>query len=277
MEFQKAIIIFLALLSNSVLSNSVGNSQSYVERRRKIAGGAQPGRNEFLYKTAIYLYKTTTGVNFCSGSIITENFVLTAAHCFPNVHSGTIIAGVHDLQNEDPVYEWDFETSHIIIHENYIEQDFLNDIALIDVSSNPFVLSSKIQKIKIAPSTLNLTEFIGKNVSVAGWGMTSDNNQEMSDKLMYFNPIVLRTEVCRQVFGYIKVTSNSICLDGSDGRSTCRGDSGGGLDVMYEKEKILIGIVSFGLEAGCQQNYPTVSTFISPFYNWINTKVGMIL
>ena len=44
-------------------------------------GGAQPGRNEFLYKTAIYLYKTTTGVNFCSGSIITENFVLTAAHC----------------------------------------------------------------------------------------------------------------------------------------------------------------------------------------------------
>lgn len=85
------------------------------------------------------------------------------------MHSGTIIAGVHDLQNEDPAYEWDFETSHIIIHENFIEQDFLNDIALIDVSSNPFVLSTRIQKIKIAPATLNLSEFIGTNVSVAGW------------------------------------------------------------------------------------------------------------
>jgi secreted trypsin-like serine protease len=46
---------------------------------------------------------------------------------------------------------------------------------------------------------------------------------------------------------------------------------------MYENERILIGVVSFGLEAGCERNSPTVSTFISPFFNWINSKVGMIL
>lgn len=38
MEFKKAIIVFLAFLSDRVLSNSVGISQSYVERSRKIAG-----------------------------------------------------------------------------------------------------------------------------------------------------------------------------------------------------------------------------------------------
>lgn len=38
MEFKKAIIIFLIFLSDAVLSNSVGTSRSYVERRRKIAG-----------------------------------------------------------------------------------------------------------------------------------------------------------------------------------------------------------------------------------------------
>lgn len=38
MEFKKSIIIFLIFLSDAVLSNSVGTSRSYVERRRKIAG-----------------------------------------------------------------------------------------------------------------------------------------------------------------------------------------------------------------------------------------------
>lgn len=41
MEFIKAIIIFLSFLSNGVLSNSVGISQLYVERSRKIAGNVK--------------------------------------------------------------------------------------------------------------------------------------------------------------------------------------------------------------------------------------------
>jgi len=49
MEFKKAIIVFLAFLSDGVLSNSVGISQSYVERSRKIAGNIK----KFIDKKAL--------------------------------------------------------------------------------------------------------------------------------------------------------------------------------------------------------------------------------
>lgn len=106
------------------------------------------------------------------------------------------------------------------------------------------------------------------------------------------NSILL--DVCRTLYGGTKVTSNSVCLDASDGRSTCKGkfsdlkikliiskefffcpqgDSGGGLEVEIQREIYLIGVVSFGLRDGCQKKSPTVSTFLPPFANWINSKI----
>lgn len=132
------------------------------------SGGTTPSRNDFLYKTAIYLYKAD-GINFCSGSIISTNFVITAAHCFPNITSGTIFAGVHDLQNEDPPYEWDFDRRHVIVHENFSERNFFNDIALLNVSSNPIVFSNRIQSVQIAPEMWIVDKFVGTRVRVSGW------------------------------------------------------------------------------------------------------------
>jgi secreted trypsin-like serine protease len=71
------------------------------------------------------------------------------------------------------------------------------------------------------------------------------------------------------------VNANNICLSGKNKTSTCIGDSGGGLHVDVNNEKILIGIVSFGAEAGCEKDYPTVLTFISPYIAWISSKTNL--
>lgn len=82
--------------------------------------------------------------------------------------SGILIAGVTNLQDEDPPYDWDFEESNVKMHEHYNSSTLVNDIALIDASKNPFEFSKeKISKIELG--SLNFNELIGKSAQIAGW------------------------------------------------------------------------------------------------------------
>ena len=57
-------------------------------------------------------------------------------------------------------------------------------------------------------------------------------------------------------------------------RTFILGDSGGGLTLEIEnKTKSVVGIVSFGAESGCEKNYPTVMTFITPYLEWIKSHI----
>lgn len=53
-----------------------------------------------------------------------------------------------------------------------------------------------------------------------------------------------------------------------------KGDSGGGLTLEDNSEtRSVVGIVSFGAELGCEKEYPTVMTFITPYLDWINSHI----
>lgn len=52
------------------------------------------------------------------------------------------------------------------------------------------------------------------------------------------------------------------------------GDSGRGLQIALNNQTTLVGLVSFGAEAGCQKDYPTVLTFLPPFLDWIHSKIA---
>lgn len=129
----------------------------------------QADENQFPFQCAIYVYTSSEkGANFCSGSIISANFLLSAAHCFEEIVSGILIAGVENLQDEDPPYDFDFDGTHVITHEEYDSSELINDIALIDVIENPFDLSTiKIATINLG--YLTLEEIVGKTARIAGW------------------------------------------------------------------------------------------------------------
>jgi hypothetical protein len=82
--------------------------------------------------------------------------------------SGFLIAGVKNLQEEIPYYDWDFGVDDVINHEEYNLENFSNDIALIDVSENPFDFSlPQIDKIELGSMTLE--SLVGKIARIAGW------------------------------------------------------------------------------------------------------------
>ena len=79
---------------------------------------------------------------------------------------------------------------------------------------------------------------------------------------------------CTRIFGNV-VTASNVCLSGANARSTCQGDSGGGLTITNAGRQVQVGVVSFGSDVGCQRGYPTVFARISSFYDWIQTNTGV--
>ncbi|KAG5678636.1 hypothetical protein PVAND_008292 [Polypedilum vanderplanki] len=251
-------------------------SQSSLKFNRKIAGGTKAERNEFLYKCALYITKITEELNFCSGSIISDRFVISAAHCFSNITTGVIFAGVHNLKEEEAPYDYDFEVTDVILHEEYDASTYLNDIALINVTAYPFDFTNSknfIQKIQIVTELISNDNLVGMIGRIAGWGQTTDENREISNELLYIDAEIIDLYNCKVIFGN-KIRSTNLCLKSDDSRSTCQGDSGGGLQVTINGENFIVALVSFGAEDGCEKNYPVVFTFLPPYFKWINSIVN---
>jgi hypothetical protein len=132
-------------------------------------GGSDAVKGQFPFQCAIYIFTSNEkGSTFCSGSIISENFVLTAAHCFEDMISGLIIAGVVNLQNESPPYDYDIERENIINHKDFDPLEYINDIALVDLSDYPFNFAHiAINKIQLG--SLTFQNLVGQQARIAGW------------------------------------------------------------------------------------------------------------
>lgn len=115
----------------------------------------------------------------------------------------------------------------MIIHENFQRNSLINDIALVrlvsTIKSDPNV--KIIELPKRSEVNLNLD---GKVGTVAGFGRYLDTSGA-STVLRFAQMNIIANSVCERTFGTANVRNTNICLDGSQGRSTCSGDSGGSL------------------------------------------------
>ena len=74
----------------------------YPDQAGKIVGGENARIGEFPWQ-AMLAFKSTN-VPFCGGTLLLENFVITAAHCieFKYPERVLIVLGNHDISKTDP-------------------------------------------------------------------------------------------------------------------------------------------------------------------------------
>lgn len=133
-----------------------------------VVGGAPARAGEFPHMAAIGYPDFNGGISFkCGGTLISKNFVLTAAHCqkTDRTRPSMVRLGDLNLRTHDYGIELDVPIEKFTPHEFYNKDTRQNDIALIKLVHE--VNFSKY----IRPACLQQTEKIGKPAATAtGWG-----------------------------------------------------------------------------------------------------------
>ncbi|XP_063599845.1 chymotrypsin BI-like [Penaeus indicus] len=231
----------------------------HVNATPRIVGGVEATPHSWPHQAALFI----DDMYFCGGSLISNEWVLTAAHCMDGAGFVEVVLGAHNIR-ENEASQVSIVSTDFFTHENWNSWLLTNDIALIRLPS-PVSTNSNIKTVRLPSSDVS----VGTTVTPTGWGRPSDSAGGISDVLRQVNVPVMTNNECDSVYGI--VGDGVVCIDGTGGKSTCNGDSGGPLNL----NGMTYGITSFGSSAGCEKGYPAAFTRVHYYLDWIEQKTGV--
>ncbi|XP_056629782.1 serine protease snake-like [Diorhabda sublineata] len=242
-----------------------------------IINGEISKQKEFPHMAALGYGAKNDNQWLCGGSLISENYVVTAAHCLSTkslgpvqyVRLGTTTLQTETLQSED------YNVIQRIPYPSYVEGRQYDDIALLRLDRS-VEFSDYIAPICLHSSTVP----DGVKLTATGWGRTTPTGNT-TEELRKVELDIISFYVCQKAYSvaskeelpYGIVENSQICAGSSDGsKDTCQGDSGGPLSLVREGRLYLVGITSFGI--GCAKpGIPGVYTRVSHYVPWLEQTV----
>ncbi|XP_025986032.1 trypsin-1 [Solenopsis invicta] len=230
----------------------------------RIIGGENAREGEIPYQVS--LQEKYYDFHFCGGSILNDNYVITAAHCVDGKEASDIKVVAATINLRDPKSQ--HEVEKIIVHREYDPSNsYINDIALVKVKT-AFKTSVTVAPVPLPKKGHDVNT--NDVAVVSGWG-TIRTGGPSPDELQRVNILIADQAFCNYVYQKdlnMNVYPTQVCAnDPSAKKGACNGDSGGPLTVNGE----LVGIVSWSLDCALT-THPTVYTRVISYLDWIENN-----
>uniref|UniRef100_A0A3P8VTL0 Hepsin n=1 Tax=Cynoglossus semilaevis TaxID=244447 RepID=A0A3P8VTL0_CYNSE len=248
----------------------------------RIVGGVDARQGSWPWQVSLQY----DGVHQCGGSIISDRWIVSAAHCFRDrfriVNRWRVLLG--SIYNK-PVNANVAEVKTIVYHSSYLPfvnadiDDNSRDIAVLALTQ-PLTFNGRIHQEYIQPVCLpayGQRVIDGQMGTVTGWGNV-EYYGHLANVLQEAHVPIISDTVCNAPDYYDNQITTSMFCAGYEkgGIDACQGDSGGpfvGEDSFSKTSRYrLLGVVSWG--TGCAMpKKPGVYTRVSRFLPWISTAM----
>lgn len=268
----------IALLQAGALGAAVVPADGLVEQHAVQQAGVSSYRGDeaapgqFPWMLAI----TVDNARFCGGSLISEQWALTSAHCLYRARNINMIAGSLHREGGTEGTVQIVSGNKAYQHPGYNPRFMDNDVGLVQ-SSRAFSLNENVQPIRLASYSMGIDKMVGQVATFSGWGVGSDaSGAPQPDKLQFIDLTVSDGSACRSLYGSAFIDTKLCFETKKDRKSPCAGDQGGPL-VVKEADGVWtqIGLASFGADAGCTVGLPVVFTRLASVLRFIETTSGV--
>ncbi|XP_018562070.1 serine protease persephone [Anoplophora glabripennis] len=215
----------------------------------------------------------------CSATLISEQYVLAAAHCLIPRNFGrpsVVRLGVANLT--DTVHRQDIKVAEVIPHPDYKNPLVYNDIGLVKLEKKVDI------NVYTRPACLYTEKEIGTKEAVnSGWGATEFNG-EFNNGLQKVVLELYDLEGCNRTYHKLNnrltkgIDYDTMVCAGTKSLVTYQPDSGGPLTIIHREDRNLtciydvVGVASFG-DIITPADVPSVYTRVSAYIKWIEDTV----
>ncbi|XP_034448991.1 transmembrane protease serine 6 [Hippoglossus hippoglossus] len=238
----------------------------------RIVGGTNALEGEWPWQTSLQV----RGTHICGGALISNQWVVSAAHCFyddwlRSASLWTVYLGKLLLSPSSPTEEV-ARVQEIHLHKDYDNRTQDYDLALLKLDRPPSPpQAGQARPVCLPPPTHRLDP--GLLCWVTGWGAVSEGGKA-SNVLQKVDVHLVSEEACVRSYGNL-VTPRMLCAGYSAGeKDACQGDSGGPLVCQGPSGRwVLAGVVSWGKGCG-RPGYYGVYTRITRLTDWIKKVIS---
>ncbi|KAL0861762.1 hypothetical protein ABMA27_009238 [Loxostege sticticalis] len=240
--------------------------RSYAVRR--IVGGMETSISMYPYNVAI----SRNGKHWCGGSIIDEQWVLTAGHCLEAAYDGDkrklqpfIVRAGSSFHNRGG---YQARVNKVFFPKTYTPGGADFDYSLLRLD-RPMPIGRNIAVLNLPSKDYVIKE--QDILIVTGWGSTDESGfGHIPDRVRFVPVPVMHIDDCQKSYRFY-ITPRMLCAGyATGGKDACNHDSGG----PAVRDGVLLGIVSFGGKQCGDPRSPGVYSRVSEITEWVEDTVA---